>query len=146
VDAVPLDVLLVEDDLADVALIEEAFAEHETQSRLHHVADGQEALAFLRHEPPYEAAPRPDLILLDLNMPRVDGRQVLAAVKSDDSLKIIPVVVFTTSATESDILSSYDAHANAYVTKPMDLDVFDRILANIRGFYGHAVTLPRRDT
>jgi CheY-like chemotaxis protein len=138
-----LRVLLVEDDLGDVALIENSFAEHQVPAELHHVVDGAEALAFLRREAAYADAPRPDLILLDLNMPRVDGRQVLAAIKSDEQLKAIPVVVFTTSANPADIVSSYGAHANAYVTKPIDLDEFDRAVAQIRNFYGHTVTLPQ---
>src|SRR5688572_3429366 len=102
-DQLPLQVLVVEDDLGDVALVEGAFAEHSVASDLHHVADGAEALAFLRREDPYGAAPRPDLILLDLNMPRVDGRQTLAHIKSDDDLKSIPTIVFTTSAAENDV-------------------------------------------
>lgn len=140
----PLHVLVVEDDPGDAALIEEAFAEHDTQSQLHHVPDGEEALAFLYQQGAYTGAPRPDLILLDLNMPRVDGREVLAQVKTDDALKTIPIVVFTTSAADADVLDSYSAHANAYITKPIDLDDFDRTLTEIRRFYGSAVTLPRR--
>jgi two-component system response regulator len=137
-----LQVLLVEDDPADVALMENAFADHVVRSRLHHVADGEQALTFLRRQGGHRDAPRPDLILLDLNMPRVDGRQVLTEVKADDDLKAIPVIVFTTSATDSDIVSSYSAHANAYVTKPIDLDDFERVLAEIRNFFGGTVTLP----
>lgn len=143
-DVALLRVLVVEDDLGDVALVESAFAEHVVGTELHHVADGAQALAFLRRREPYADAPRPDLILLDLNMPGVDGRQVLAGIKTDESLKAIPVVVFTTSATPDDITSSYTGHANAYVTKPIDLDDFDRVVAEIRNFYGHTVTLPRR--
>jgi CheY-like chemotaxis protein len=142
-DSGVLQVLVVEDDLGDVALIENAFGEQDVPSVLHHVADGAEALAFLQRQAPYAEAPRPDLILLDLNMPRLDGRQVLASIKADEQLKAIPVVVFTTSSTPSDVLSSYGAHANAYVTKPLDLDDFDRVLTQIRGFYGQTVTLPR---
>jgi CheY-like chemotaxis protein len=140
--AQPLRVLLVEDDVADVALVTDAFASQDLASDLHHVADGAEALAFLRREAPYPDAPRPDLILLDLNMPRVDGRQVLAEIKADDDLKAIPVVVFTTSAAADDVVTSYGSHANAYVTKPIDLDDFERALAEIRGFWGRTVTLP----
>ncbi|MEV8510197.1 response regulator [Actinoplanes sp. NPDC051475] len=139
-----LQVLLVEDDLADVALMESSFAEHQEPTELHHVVDGADALAFLRREGRYADVPRPDLILLDLNMPRVDGRQVLAAIKADEKLKAIPVVVFTTSAAPADVSSSYGAHANAYITKPIDLDQFDRVVAQIRSFYGHTVTLPPR--
>ncbi len=139
----PLCVLLVEDDAADVALMENAFADHPVTSDLHHVPDGAEALAFLRRDAAYADAPRPDLILLDLNMPRVDGRQVLGHIKADDNLKGIPVVVFTTSSTDSDVISSYGAHANAYVTKPIDLEEFERALAEIREFWGHTATLPK---
>jgi two-component system response regulator len=143
-DPPPLQVLVVEDDLGDVALVEGAFAEHSVASDLHHVADGAEALAFLRREAPYADAPRPDLILLDLNMPRVDGRQTLAHIKSDDDLKSIPTIVFTTSAAENDVASSYDAQANAYVTKPINLDDYERVVSEIRNFFGHTVALPRR--
>ncbi|GAA4949319.1 response regulator [Actinoplanes utahensis] len=143
-DDVPLQVLIVEDDLADLALMENAFTEHMAPTVLHHVADGAEAILFLRRAEPYAGVPRPDLILLDLNMPRVDGRQVLSAIKADPGLKAIPVVVFTTSSTPADILSSYRSHANAYVTKPLDLDDFERVVAEIRNFYGSTVRLPRR--
>jgi CheY-like chemotaxis protein len=139
-----LQVLLVEDDLGDAALMENAFADHQTSTRLHHVADGADALAFVRREGLYRDAPRPDLILLDLNMPGIDGRQVLAEVKADDQLKAIPVIVLTTSAADTDIAASYMAHANAYVTKPVDLDDFDRVVTEIRNFYGHTVALPGR--
>ncbi|GAA4263817.1 response regulator [Dactylosporangium darangshiense] len=139
-----LQVLVVEDDLGDVALVESAFAEHSIASQLHHVADGGEALAFLRRENPYAAAPRPDLILLDLNLPRVDGRQALAEIKGDGNLKSIPTIVFTTSAADADVFACYSAHANAYVTKPINLDDYDRVVAEIRNFYGHTAVLPRR--
>ena len=139
-----LQVLVVEDDLGDVALVESAFSEHSIPSSLHHVADGAEAMAFLRHEAPYQAAPRPDLILLDLNMPRVDGREVLDRIKADDQLKAIPTIVFTTSASVNDVSASYAAHANAYVTKPMNLDEYERVVVEIRNFYGHTAALPRR--
>ena len=142
-DTALLHVLLVEDDLADVALMESSFAEHYAPTELHHAVDGADALAFLRREGGYADAPRPDLILLDLNMPRVDGRQVLTAIKADEKLEAIPVVVFTTSAAPADVSSSYGAHANAYVTKPIDLDDFERALSQIREFWGHTVTLPR---
>ncbi|GAA3227692.1 response regulator [Dactylosporangium siamense] len=139
-----LQVLLVEDDLADVALMESAFDDHRLPSELHHVADGEQALAFLYREEPYTDAPRPDLILLDLNMPRVDGRQALTLIKQDENLKSIPVIVFTTSSTDSDIMASYSRNANAYVTKPIDLDQFEYVVAEIRNFFGHTVTLPSR--
>jgi two-component system response regulator len=141
-----LQVLIVDDDLGDVALMENAFAEHSIRSRLHHAADGVEALAFLRRQEPYQDAPRPDLILLDLNMPRVDGRQVLSEIKADDDLRTIPTIVLTTSSSLSDISASYTAHANAFVTKPINLDEFDRIVIEIRNFYGHTAALPGRSS
>ncbi len=139
-----LQVLIVEDDLGDVALVQSAFAEHSAACQLHHGADGGEALAFLRRQPPYADAPRPDLIMLDLNMPRVDGRQALTAIKADDDLKSIPTIVFTTSAAAADVAASYTAHANAYVTKPINLDDYDRVVMQIRNFYGHTAALPSR--
>ena len=145
-DLALLQVLIVEDDLGDLALIENAFAEHSVPSTLHHVADGVDALAFLHREDPYATAPRPHIILLDLNMPRMDGRQVLAAIKADEDLKSIPTVVFTTSASVTDIIASYGAHANAYITKPADLDEYDRTVITIRNFYGHTAVLPHRPT
>ena len=140
-----LRVLIVEDDLGDVALMESSFEQHRIPTELHHVPYGVDALAFLRREDRYADAPRPDLILLDLNMPRLDGRQVLSEIKADDQLKTIPVVVFTTSSTPGDVVASYGTHANAYVTKPIDLNEFDRVVAEIRNFYGTTVRLPRRD-
>lgn len=139
-----LQVLVVEDDPGDVALVESAFAEHSIVSDLYRVADGADALVFLRREDPFSDVPRPDLILLDLNMPRVDGRQVLQQIKADDDLKSIPTIVFTTSSSAGDVISSYAAHANAYVTKPMDLDDYERVVIEIRNFYGHTAALPRR--
>jgi CheY-like chemotaxis protein len=139
-----LQVLVVEDDLGDVALVESAFADHNIPSALHHVGDGAEAVAFLRRADPFGDAPRPDLILLDLNMPRVDGRQALTEIKSDHDLGGIPTIVFTTSAADSDVTSSYDDHANAYVTEPINLDDYERVVIEIRNFYGHTAALPRR--
>jgi CheY-like chemotaxis protein len=139
-----LQVLVVEDDPGDVALVESAFAEHDIVSNLHIAADGLEALAFLRREAPHTDAPRPDLILLDLNMPRVDGRQALVQIKADDDLKSIPTIVFTTSSAEGDVTSSYNAQANAYVTKPINIDDYERVIMEIRNFFGHTVALPRR--
>lgn len=145
--AVPLlQVLVVEDDPGDVALVESAFAEHSIISHLHHVGDGEEAIAFLRREGTFAAAPRPDLILLDLNMPRVDGRQVLTVIKNDEALRSIPTIVFTTSSTDSDITASYDAQANAYITKPINLDDYERVVIEIRNFFGHTASLPRRES
>ncbi len=135
-----LQILLAEDDPADVALVEDAFTTHRLTGNLHHVPDGLEALAFLRREGRYNEAPRPDLVLLDLNMPRMNGRDVLAQVKADELLRTIPVVVFSTSAVPTDVVASYSSHANAYVTKPIDLEAFQRVITEIHGFYGDLVT------
>jgi CheY-like chemotaxis protein len=142
----PVEVLLVEDDPGDVVLITEAFEDNKVSNRLHTVADGVEALQFLRREAPYEDAPTPDLILLDLNLPRKDGREVLAEVKADEELRRIPVVVLTTSKAEEDVLRSYNLHANAYVTKPVDFDRFIEVVRQIDEFFVSVVKLPgRRD-
>ena len=143
-EPVEIDVLLVEDDPADVLLIEEAFADNKVRNRLHRVADGVEALQFLRREGAYADAPRPDLVLLDLNLPRKDGREVLAEVKADDSLRQIPVVVLTTSKAEEDVLRSYRLHANAYVTKPVDFERFIEVVRQIDEFFVTVVKLPPR--
>jgi CheY-like chemotaxis protein len=139
-----IDVLLVEDDPGDVLLIEEAFADNKVRNRLHSVSDGVDALAFLRQAGDYVEAPRPDLILLDLNLPRKDGREVLAEIKSDPELKQIPVVVLTTSKAEEDVLRSYKLHANAYVTKPVDFDRFIEVVRQIDEFFVTVVKLPSR--
>ena len=139
-----IDVLLVEDDPGDVLLIEEAFADNKVRNRLHTVADGVEALQFLRREGPYVDAPQPDLVLLDLNLPRKDGREVLAEVKADESLRHIPIVVLTTSKAEEDVLRSYKLHANAYVTKPVDFDRFIEVVRQIDEFFVTVVKLPPR--
>ena len=136
------EVLLVDDDEGDIALITEAFTAHDAPVRLHVAGDGIEALAFLRREDGNDVAPRPDLILLDLNMPRMDGHQVLTIVKTDDDLCTIPVVMFTTSERPDDITASYTHHANAYVTKPLDLDEFDKAISVIYNFYGELNTPP----
>jgi CheY-like chemotaxis protein len=141
-DVKPIEVLLVEDDPGDVVLITEAFEHNKVNNRLHVVADGVEALQFLRCEPPYEECTRPDLVLLDLNLPRKDGREVLAEVKADEDLRRIPVVVLTTSKAEEDILRSYDLHANAYVTKPVDFDRFIDVVRQIDEFFVSVVKLP----
>ena len=137
-----IDVLLVEDDPGDVLLIEEAFADNKVRNRLHTVADGVEALAFLRREGEFADAPRPDLILLDLNLPRVDGREVLQVIKADEDLRRIPVVVLTTSQADEDILRSYSLHANAYVTKPVDFERFIKVVQQIDDFFVTVVKLP----
>jgi CheY-like chemotaxis protein len=139
-----IDVLLVEDDPADVLLIEEAFADNKVRNRLHRVADGVEALQFLRRQGQYADAPQPDLVLLDLNLPRMDGREVLAEVKADETLRQIPVVVLTTSKAEEDVLRSYKLHANAYVTKPVDFERFIEVVRQIDEFFVTVVKLPPR--
>ena len=136
-------VLLVEDDPGDVLMTQEAFEHHKLRNQLHVVADGVEALAFLRGEGEYADAPRPGLILLDLNLPRKDGRQVLEEVKNDESLRSIPVVVLTTSQAEEDILRSYNLHANAYVAKPVDFERFIEVIRQIDDFFVTVVKLPR---
>jgi CheY-like chemotaxis protein len=140
-----VDVLLVEDDPGDVVLIKEAFEYNKVHNTLHIVSDGVEALEFLHRRGRYEEAPRPDLVLLDLNLPRKDGREVLEEVKADRDLRTIPVVVLTTSEAEEDILRSYDLHANAYVTKPVDFDRFIEVVRLIDDFFVTVVKLPTRD-
>ena len=139
----PIDVLLVEDDPGDTLMIKEAFADNKVRNRLSSVTDGVEALAFLRREGAYAEAPRPDLILLDLNLPRKDGREVLQEIKNDPELRTIPVVVLTTSEAEEDILRSYSLHANAYVTKPVDFERFIAVVRQIDDFFVEVVRLPR---
>jgi CheY-like chemotaxis protein len=140
----PIEVLLVEDDPGDVLMTQEAFEEHKLRNRLTVVSDGAEALAYLRREGRYADAVLPDLILLDLNLPRRDGREVLAEIKKDDGLCQIPVVVLTTSAAEEDVLRSYQLHANAYVTKPVDFDRFISVVRQIDEFFVSVVKLPPR--
>jgi two-component system response regulator len=130
-----LDILVVDDDSADVALVQDFLSGAELPCRLSVASDGEEALSFLRREGKNADAPRPDLVLLDLNMPRVDGRKTLELIKGDPDLRSIPVVVFTTSSSIEDIRRSYDDHANAYVTKPIDLDDFERVVGEIHHFY-----------
>jgi CheY-like chemotaxis protein len=136
-----INVLLVEDDPGDVLMTREAFEEY-LNNRLAVVNDGAEAIAYLRREGEYADAPRPDLILLDLNLPRRDGREVLAEVKADDSLRHIPVIVLTTSQADEDVLRSYQLHANAYVTKPVDFDGFIEAIRQIDHFFVSVVQLP----
>ncbi|MEV1121737.1 response regulator [Actinosynnema sp. NPDC049800] len=138
-----IDVLLVEDDPGDALMTQEAFEHHKIRNQLHVVRDGVEALEFLRRQGPYEDAPRPGLILLDLNLPKMDGREVLAEIKADEALRPIPVVVLTTSEAEEDILRSYNLHANAYVTKPVDFDRFIEVVRQIDDFFVTVVKLPR---
>ncbi len=143
-DQKAIDVLLVEDDPGDVLMTREAFEENKVANRLAVVSDAVSAMAFLRKEGEYAQAPTPDLVLLDLNLPRMDGREVLAAMKSDDKLRSIPVVVLTTSEAEEDVLRSYSLHANAYVTKPVDFQRFIDVVRQIDDFFVTVVRLPAR--
>ncbi|MCX4095255.1 response regulator [Nocardia sp. alder85J] len=141
--AQPIDILLVEDDPADELMTREAFQDNKIGNTLHVCTDGEKALEFLYRRGEYTDARRPDLILLDLNLPKYDGRDVLARIKADPDLASIPVVVLTTSAAEEDILRSYELHANAYVTKPVDLDQFVAAIKQIDDFFVQVVRLPR---
>ena len=143
-DGTPIEVLLVEDDPGDVLMTQEAFEEHKVRNRLTVVSDGVSALEFLRKEGEHVDAPTPDLILLDLNLPRMDGREVLQALKADADLRSIPVVVLTTSEAEEDVVRSYSLHANAYVTKPVDFDRFIEVVRQIDEFFVEVVRLPGR--
>ena len=137
-----INILLVEDNPGDARLTIEALRDAKVRNELNVARDGVEAMAMLRREDGYADAPRPDLILLDLNLPRKDGRQVLAEIKSDESLRRIPVAVLTTSQAEQDILASYDLHANCYITKPVDLNEFVRVVQGIENFWLSIVKLP----
>lgn len=141
---VPIEILLVEDDQGNVLLTQEALRENKYPVIIHDVPDGVAAMAFLHHEPPYADAVRPDLVLLDLNLPKKDGREVLAEIKADPDLRSIPVVVLTTSGAEADVLRSYDLHANAYVQKPIDLDQFVNVIQTFDEFFLSVVRLPHR--
>lgn len=142
----PIEILLVEDNPADVRLTREVLRESKIANTVHVVEDGVEAMAFLRREGGYAAAVRPDLILLDLNLPRKNGREVLAEIKADEGLKTIPVIVLTTSADEEDILRAYHAYANAYITKPLGLDQFAGIVRTIEDFWFSIVKLPKHQS
>jgi CheY-like chemotaxis protein len=142
-DPRPIDILLVEDDPGDVLITREALDHSKVTNTLATVGDGVEAIAYLRREGPYAGATRPDLILLDLNLPRRDGREVLEEIKSDPDLRRIPVVVLTTSGAEEDILRSYDLHANAFVTKPVDFERFVDVVRQVDDFFFTVVRLPR---
>jgi CheY-like chemotaxis protein len=139
----PVEILLVEDDPGDTLITREALEQSKLANNLHCVVNGEEAMAFVRRQGPYADAPRPDLVLLDLNLPRRDGREVLADIKTDPDLRRIPVVVLTTSQAEEDVLRSYDLHANAYVTKPVDFDRFVEVVHQIDEFYFAVVRLPQ---
>jgi chemotaxis family two-component system response regulator Rcp1 len=142
----PIEILLVEDNAGDVRLTREALREGHVRNNLTVARDGAEALAMLRHEPLFGEAPRPDLVLLDLNLPKGDGRQVLTEMKNDPDLRRIPVVVLTTSKAEEDVLRSYDLHANSYITKPVDFDQFITMVRSIEAFWLTVVTLPGKIT
>jgi CheY-like chemotaxis protein len=142
----PIELLLVEDSEPDVRLTQEALREAKVKNRLWVVDDGVEALDFLRRQGPYADAPRPDLILLDLNLPRKDGRQVLEEIKNDSSLKLIPVVILTTSKSEEDVLRAYQLHANCYITKPVDFNRFMEVVRSIEDFWLTVVRLPDEST
>jgi len=139
---IPVEILLVEDNPGDVRLAREGLSECKIRNNLHVVDDGVKAMAFLRRQDEYAKAPRPDIVLLDLNLPRKDGREVLREVKEDEKLRTIPVVVLTTSKAEEDILKSYSLHANCYVTKPMGLEQFLDVVRSIEDFWFTIVKLP----
>ncbi|MFZ1747478.1 MAG: response regulator [Nitrospirales bacterium] len=138
----PIEILLIEDNPADIRLTQEAFREARLQNTLHVVQDGVSAMAFIRQTAPFQQAPRPDLILLDLNLPKKDGREVLKESKSDPHIRTIPVVVLTTSDDEADVLRSYDLHANAYLVKPIDILQFIKMIQSLEDFWLSVVKLP----
>ncbi len=142
--AKPVEILLVEDNEGDIGLIEEVLEEAKIRNSLHIAKDGEEAMLFLHGEGRFSGSPRPDVILLDLNLPKKDGREVLREIKEDDVLKNIPVVILTTSGAEKDIHRSYDLHANAYVTKPLDFDQFIIVIKSIANFWLEIVKLPMK--
>jgi two-component system, chemotaxis family, response regulator Rcp1 len=141
---IPIDVLLVEDSPGDVRLTREALSEANPAIRLHVATDGTEAIAFLYREGAHASAPRPELILLDLNLPKMDGREVLAQLKSDDKLKSIPIIILTTSEAEADIAKSYQLHANCYLSKPVQLDAFENLVTSINDFWLTKTKLPHQ--
>jgi CheY-like chemotaxis protein len=140
----PIEILLVEDNPGDARLAQEALKDSKILNNVNVVDDGVEAMAFLHRQGPYAKSPRPDLVLLDLNLPKKDGREVLAEMKAADELKRIPVVVLTTSKAEEDIAKSYDLHANCYITKPIDLEQFMKVVKSIEDFWLTVVRLPPR--
>ena len=143
-NGIPIEVLLVEDSPGDVRLTQEAFRDANRSVRLHVAFDGVEAMAFLRREGVHLSAARPDLILLDLNLPKMDGREVLALIKTDEDLKTIPIVILTTSDAETDIVNSYQLQANCYLSKPVQFDAFEDIVKSINDFWLKKVKLPRQ--
>jgi len=140
-----IEILLVEDNEGDIGLVEEVFQEAKIRNNLYIAEDGEEAMLFLHKEGKFSDVPRPDIILLDLNLPRKDGREVLKEIKENDSLKRIPVVVLTTSKSEEDIFRSYNLHANSYITKPVDFDQFIKVIKSIEDFWLDVVKLPSKD-
>jgi CheY-like chemotaxis protein len=143
-DGMPIEVLLVEDSPGDVRLTQEAFRDANRSIHLHVASDGVEAMAFLRKEGAHVNDPRPDIILLDLNLPKMDGREVLAHIKEDDSLKTIPTVILTTSDAEADIVKCYQLQANCYLSKPVQLDAFEALVRSINDFWMTKVKLPQK--
>jgi len=143
-DGVAIELLLVEDSPGDVRLTREAFQEANKNIQLHVVSDGTEAIAFLRHENGYAHVPRPDFILLDLNLPKMDGREVLRIIKTDEHLKTIPTIILTTSVAEADIVKSYELQANCFLSKPIQLDEFDVLVRSINDFWLKRVKLPQQ--
>ncbi len=141
-----VNILLIEDNPGDVILTKEAFAENKLRNEIYVASDGVEALAFLRRDPGYESTPRPDIILLDLNLPKLSGRDVLKAIKGDPDLKSIPVVILTTSADEMDICEAYRANANCFITKPVDLNQFLKAIQTVHTFWIDIVKLPQPKT
>ncbi len=141
----PCDVLLVEDNPSDVYLTQVAFRRSNAETQIHVVEDGIQAMAFLRQEGAYESAPRPDLVLLDLNLPRKHGRKVLKEIKEDPDLRGIPVIILTTSTAEADINLCYEDYANCYIAKPVDFDQFEKVVREIETFWFQCVKLPRYD-
>jgi CheY-like chemotaxis protein len=140
----PVEILLVEDNEGDVGLIEEVFEEAKIRNNLHVAEDGEEAMLYLHGEGKFSGSPRPDIILLDLNLPKKDGREVLREIKEDNTLRNIPVVILTTSNAEKDILRAYDLHANAYINKPLDFDQFIKVVESIGNFWLEIVKLPTK--
>jgi CheY-like chemotaxis protein len=138
----PIEILLVEDNPGDARLTREALSQSKVRNNLHHVRDGEEAMAYLRHEAPFGSALTPDLVLLDLNLPRRDGREVLEDMKNDRQLMHIPVVILTSSEAEEDVLRSYRLHANCFITKPGDLDALTKVVEGIEHFWFTVVRLP----
>jgi CheY-like chemotaxis protein len=140
----PVEILLVEDNIGDVGLIEEVFEEAKIKNILNIAEDGEEAMLYLRGKGRFSGSPRPDIIILDLNLPKKDGREVLREIKEDEKLHNIPVIVLTTSSAENDVLGAYGLHANAYITKPFDFDQFIKVVGSIENFWLEIVKLPTK--